>query len=238
MHGKSEITILVVEDEDKYRRLLIANLEFEGYEVKGAANGTEALHSVYEEQLDLILLDLRLPEIDGFELCRRFRKVTTVPILALTALNTEADLIHILDLGADDYMTKPFSLQELLARIRALLRRSASQFTPEDLCCGNIRLLKDLREVEVSDKRHRLTPTEWNLLREFVTHCGKVLTHEYLLSKIWGVEYQNEHEYLRVYTRKLRSYIEPDPKRPVYLVTQAGIGYILYPVPHGTELHS
>ncbi len=236
MHGKNEKAILVIEDEDKYRRLLTANLEFEGYMVKGKANGIEALQAVYEEEPDLILLDLRLPEIDGFELCRRFRKVTSVPILVLTALNTEADLIHILDLGADDYMTKPFSLQELLARIRALIRRSASQFTPEDLCCGNIRLLKDVREVEVGEQRYHLTPTEWNLLREFVTHCGKVLTHEYLLAKIWGVEYQNEHEYLRVYTRKLRSYIEPAPKRPVYLVTQAGIGYILYPTPHGTEL--
>jgi len=230
--SSTEVTVLVVEDEEKYRRLLVTNLKLEGYAVTPAATGQEALQVLYEREPDLILLDLRLPEVDGFELCRRFRQITSTPILVLTALNTEADLIHALDLGADDYMTKPFSLQELLARIRALIRRSQSMVGEEDFKCGQVRLIPGLREVEVVDHRHRLTPTEWQLMRELIVHCGKVLTHEHLLTKVWGAEYRNEHEYLRVYVRRLRSYIEPDQKRPVYLVIHTGVGYILYPTPH------
>lgn len=229
---KSIERILIVEDEEKYRRLLTVNLELEGYEVVSVPSGHAALEIVYERDPTLILLDMRMPEMDGFEVCRRLRKITSTPILALTALSTEADLIHALDLGADDYMTKPFSLQELMARIRALIRRSQSLVVDEELSCGRLRLLQDDRELDVGGERKRLTPTEWNLLREFVTHCGKVLTHDYLLSKIWGAGYQDEHEYLRVYVRRLRSYVEPDPKRPVYLLTKAGVGYILYPSAH------
>ncbi|OPG17209.1 response regulator transcription factor [Ferroacidibacillus organovorans] len=225
-------SILIVEDEERYRRLLSMNLELEGYRVTAVSDGHAALEQVFEREPSLVVLDMRMPEMDGFELCKRLRKITSVPILALTALNTESDLIHALDFGADDYMTKPFSLQELMARIRALLRRSQSLLIEEELTCGPFRLLHETREVEAFEQRTRLTPTEWNLLKELVQHAGKVLTHEHLLGKIWGPEYQDQHEYLRVYVRRLRSYLEPNPKRPVYLVTIAGIGYILYASAH------
>ena len=224
-------TILIVEDEEKYRRLLKTNLLLEGYQVTEAGNGHDALQAVYGREPDAIVLDLRLPEMDGFQLCRRLRQITSTPILALTALNTEADLIHALDLGADDYMTKPFSLQELLARLRALIRRSSGDAAEATLSCGDISLVPDVRELAIRDARNRLTPTEWKLMQEFVGNCGKVLTHEHLLTKIWGPEYRTDHEYLRVYVRKLRACLEPNPRRPVYLITQAGIGYILYPKP-------
>ncbi len=225
-------SILIVEDEEKYRRLLKTNLQLEGYQVTEVVDGHDALQAVYTKEPDAILLDLRLPEMDGFQLCRRLRQITPAPILVLTALNTEADLIHALDLGADDYMTKPFSLQELLARLRALIRRSNSANEDPSLSCGDIRLIPDVRELNIGTVRARLTPTEWKLMQEFVSNCGKVLTHEHLLTRIWGSEYRTDHEYLRVYVRKLRSCLEPDPKRPVYLITQAGVGYILYPTPH------
>ncbi len=234
MHAKNAVSILIVEDEERYRRLLGANLQIEGYEVWEAASGHEALQIFSDRKPDLIVLDLRLPEIDGFELCRRLRKMTSAPILILTALNTEADLIHALDFGADDYLTKPFSLQELLARLRALLRRAAHTVSEQsaDLACGDIMLSEETRAVMIHGRSTRLTPTEWSLMSEFVLHCGKVLPHDRLLGKIWGPEYRNDHEYLRVYVRRLRSYIEPNPKRPVYLVTHAGIGYVLHPSPH------
>lgn len=232
MTDSKSAALLIVEDEEKYRRLLKTNLLLEGYQVTEAGNGHDAIQAVYGKEPDAIVLDLRLPEMDGFQLCRRLRQITSAPILVLTALNTEADLIHALDLGADDYMTKPFSLQELLARLRALIRRSSGAAEDTSLSCGDINLVPDVRELEVRGARTRLTPTEWKLMQEFVNNGGKVLTHEHLLTKIWGPEYRTDHEYLRVYVRKLRTYLEPDPRRPVYLITQAGVGYILYPKPH------
>lgn len=227
-------TVLVIDDEAKYRRLIRANLTMAGYEVREAANGREALQSLYEHEPDLVLLDLRLPDTDGFSLCERIRKMSTVPVMVLTALNSEADTIQALDLGADDYLAKPFSPGEMLARIRALLRRSRDLMQVQPMGCGDIKLVKETRELEGPTGRVRLTPIEWRLCQEFTAHCGKVLTHEHLLGRVWGQEYLSEHEYLRVYIRRLRSYLEPDPHHPVYLVSHAGIGYALYPKPHGS----
>lgn len=225
--------VLVIDDEAKYRRLIKTNLVMAGYEVVEAADGHQALAQIYEKDPDIILLDLRLPDMDGFQLCERIRKLSSVPVMALTALTSEEDTIQALDLGADDYLAKPFSPGEMLARIRALLRRSRDLLQVGDQGCGDIRLVADTREVESPNGRMRLTPTEWRLCREFTAHCGKVLTHEYLLSHVWGPDYQSEHEYLRVYIRRIRGYIEPNPHRPVYLVSHAGIGYALYASPHG-----
>lgn len=226
-------TILVIDDEAKYRRLIRTNLVMAGHTVQEAANGHEALQLIFQQEPDVVLLDLRLPDMDGFQLCGRIRKMSTVPVMVLTALNSEADTIQALDLGADDYLAKPFSPGEMLARIRALMRRSRDMLQSEPMACGDIRLVKETREMETPTGRVRLTPIEWRLCQELTTHCGKVLTHEHLLSRVWGPEYLSEHEYLRVYIRRLRSYIEPDPHHPVYLVSHAGIGYSLNSAPHG-----
>lgn len=226
--------ILVVEDEPKYLRLMSTHLRLSGYRVFQSHNGWDALHKVFTEEPHLVVLDLRLPEMDGFEVCKRIRKMGNVPILVLTALNTDEDMIRALDLGADDYVTKPFSPDAVLARIRALLRRSYESVMDTPLPeCGRLRLDEEYHNLSVDGRTINLTPTEWKLLKEFMMHCGKVLTHDHLLGAVWGPEYQGDHEYLRVYVRKLRSYIEPNPRLPVYLVTQAGIGYVLYPSPHG-----
>lgn len=231
--------ILIVEDEPKYRKLIGTNLRLAGYRVSETGHAHEALQDFYRSEPDLVILDLRLPDVDGFEVCRRVRAISTVPILVLTAMDTPQDLVKALDLGADDYVTKPFSPDELMARIRALIRRSRHQILGSDhneqRGCGDIQLNTDLREVRVGERTVRLTPTEWRLINEFVRHCGKILTHEQLLGKVWGAGYQQDHEYLRVYVRRLRSYIEPDARRPVYLMTQAGVGYVLYPKPHGLD---
>lgn len=225
--------VMVVDDEAKYRRLIKTNLVMAGYEVEEAADGHGALTLIYQREPDVVLLDLRLPDMDGFHLCERIRKLSAVPIMVLTALDSEQDTIQALDLGADDYLSKPFSPGEMLARIRALLRRTRDLGQTGDAISGDIHLIKDTRELEGPNGRVRLTPTEWRLGQEFVSHAGKVLTHEHLLARVWGPEYQTEHEYLRVYIRRLRSYIEPDPHHPVYLVSHAGVGYALYPKPHG-----
>lgn len=225
--------VLVVDDEAKYRRLIKTNLIMAGYEVAEAPDGHAALSVIYEREPDVVLLDLRLPDMDGFHLCERIRKLSAVPVMVLTALNSEADTIQALDLGADDYLAKPFSPGEMLARIRALLRRSREVSQADEAGCGDVRVLKETREVEGPNGRIRLTPIEWRLCQELTMHCGKVLTHEHLLGRVWGPGYHSEHEYLRVYIRRLRGYIEPDPHHPVYLVSHAGVGYALYPKPHG-----
>ncbi len=229
-----EYQILVVEDEPKYLRLITVYLKLSGYRVLQSHDGWDALQQVFTEEPHLVVLDLRLPGMDGFEVCRRIRKTGNVPILVLTALNTDQDMIQALDLGADDYVVKPFSPEALLARIRALLRRTYESVVEQPMPdCGRLRLDEEYHNLLLEDRTIHLTPTEWKLLREFMRHCGKVLTHDHLLAAVWGPEYQGDHEYLRVYVRKLRSYIEPNPRLPVYLLTQAGIGYVLYPSPHG-----
>ncbi|AEJ38666.1 two component transcriptional regulator, winged helix family [Sulfobacillus acidophilus TPY] len=208
----------------------------EGYTVWIAGNGHDALEQVYVREPDAVILDLRLPDIDGFVLCSRLRHLTAVPIIVLTALNQEADLVRALDGGADDYLTKPFSPAELLARVRAHLRRQQSQMSPDAprLSCGPFQLRPATRELVVTlgeSRTVRLTPTEWRLMGEFLRYCDKVIPHEQLLRQVWGPDYQGEHEYLRIYVRRLRQYVEPDPRHPRYLVSYAGIGYALHSAP-------
>lgn len=230
--SKLTTTVLVVDDEPKYRRLITYNLQAEGYQVVGAVNGQAAMERLSHREPDLIILDLGLPDMDGRELCKQIRTLSDVPILVLTAMVGEKFLVDALDSGADDYLSKPFSLVELNARIRALLRRghATPDFGPE-IVCGEIRLSTRSRTVWVRDRQIRLSPTEWRLLREFTTHCGEVLTHEYLLGRVWGVNHFDEHEYLRVYVRALREHIEPDPRRPVHLISYIGVGYALHASP-------
>ncbi|MGC8487826.1 MAG: response regulator transcription factor [Clostridia bacterium] len=222
-----EQRILVVDDEPRYRRLISTNLHLAGYLVEEAADGAEALATLRSHPCDLVVLDLRLPDMDGYEVCRRIRQESRVPVVMVTALDTEAEMIQGLDFGADDYVVKPFRPETLLARIRAVLRRSRGG-TPEAVsACGSIALDPVTREVVVRGERKPLTATEWRLMSLFVSQCGHVLTHDYLLARAWGPEYQDDVEYLRVYVRRLRHLIEVEPRHPRHLVTRAGIGYVL-----------
>lgn len=221
--------VLVVDDEPKYRRLIVTNLRLAGYETEEAGDAASTLQVLATAEPDLILLDLRLPGLDGVQLCRRIRERSWVPIIMVTALDAEPQLVAGLDAGADDYIAKPFSPDELLARIRAVLRRHRQSAPSEQLACGGVALDSGTRTVTADGRATRLTPTEWRLLAEFVRQCGKVLTHEYLLTRVWGAGYQSDHEYLRVYVRRLRQAIEADPRHPLRLVTHAGIGYVLKP---------
>ena len=219
--------VLVVDDEPKYRRLIVANLRLAGYDTDEAGDAGSTLEAMAAAEPDVILLDLRLPGVDGVQLCRRIRERSWVPIIMVTALAAEPQLVAGLDAGADDYMAKPFSPEELLARIRAVLRRHRQSVPSEQLACGGVALDSDTRTVTADGRATRLTPTEWRLMAEFIRQCGKVLTHEYLLTRVWGPAYQSDHEYLRVYVRRLRQAIEVDPRHPLRLVTLAGIGYAL-----------
>ncbi len=221
--------VLVVDDEPKYRRLIVTNLRLAGYDTDEAGDAASTLKVLADTEPDLILLDLRLPGVDGVQLCRRIRERSWVPIIMVTALDAEAQLVAGLDAGADDYIAKPFSPDELLARIRAVLRRHRQSVPREQLACGGVALDSDARTVTADGRATRLTPTEWRLMAEFIRQCGKVLTHEYLLTRVWGSAYQSDHEYLRVYVRRLRQAIETDPRHPSRLVTLAGIGYVLKP---------
>ena len=204
-----------------------ANLRARGYQVLTAADGTEALKVAAEQVLDLVLLDIMMPGPDGFEVCQALRRDSDVPIIMLSALGLERDKVKALDTGADDYLTKPFGIEELLARVRAALRRSsrsdAGPLPPvqtEDLDIDFSRRRVMVRQQEVS-----LTPTEYNLLAHLARNAGKVLTHRAILQSVWGAEYGDENDYLWAYVRRLRRKIEPDPQRPRYLVTEPGVGY-------------
>lgn len=233
MAVESMTQILIVEDDPKYRRLVAINLRAKGYRVDESAEGREALARLYHHEPDLIVMDLKLPDIDGIALCAQIREVSTAPLLVLTAVDSEEVLVRALDAGADDYMLKPFSLVELLARIRALLRRNhVLAEVGSEITCGDFRLSYTTRSVVVRGQSCRLTPTEWRLMREFMTHCGEVLTHEYLLRRVWGLKYLEEHEYLRVYVRRLRGHLETDAKHPVHLISYVGVGYAFHAYLH------
>lgn len=220
--------ILVVDDEINIIKFLRANLEEKGYEVFVALDGEQALQIFEREVPDLVLLDIMMPKLDGFEVCRRLREWTHVPIIMLSAKANEGDKVKCLDLGADDYITKPFGAAELLARVNATLRRSvlSDSVHPEpSFVCGNLNVNFARRQVTVAGKETKLTPTEFNLLQEFVLNVGKVLTHSYLLNKVWGPEYRDETEYLHVFTRRLRVKLEHDPAVPKFIMTVPGVGY-------------
>ncbi|MCA9871070.1 MAG: response regulator transcription factor [Caldilineae bacterium] len=221
--------ILVVDDEARMRRFVRMNLELEGFLVLEASDGLEAIRKTREEMPDLVLLDVEMPKLDGFETLREIRRTSPVPVIMLTVRSEEDDLIRGLDLGADDYVTKPFSARELVSRVNALLRR-VELSSPGDHS-GRIdiddRLSVDFdrREVLVDGKPVKLRPTEYRLLHHMVQNQGITLSHEQLLSKVWGPEYVDDNQLLRVYIAYLRQNIEPDPSNPRYIFNERGYGY-------------
>jgi two-component system KDP operon response regulator KdpE len=230
--------ILVVDDEPPIQRILRRNLSMNGYDVLIAENGEQAVELVHEQQPDLILLDLWLPgEIDGMSVCEQVRQWTQVPIIVISARSDEKQKVKALDQGADDYLTKPFNNDELLARVRACLRRvanasdSANVQLPEVLTSedGYVSMNISRRQVRAGIKEIKLTPTEFELLSQLMLHAGKVLTHRALLRAVWGPEYGEEADYLRVYVRQLRLKIEEKPSQPKYILTEPGVGYVFHP---------
>lgn len=221
-----KLRILIVDDESEILRLFESVLSGP-YQVQGTSNGTEALAAVERDQPDLVVLDLLMPGLDGFEVCRRLRRWSQVPIIVLSGRDRPGDKVRALDLGADDYLTKPFSVEELLARIRAILRRvGRPELTgPPTLVAGELRIDFDRQQVSMAGREVRLTPTEFNLLRELAAQPGKLMTHRMLLQRVWGPEYRDELEYLRVFVRRLRRKIEPDPDQPRYILTESRAGY-------------
>ncbi len=221
--------ILVVDDEEKMRRLIRMNLEVEGYRVIEAKDGLEALEMVREHLPDLVILDVQMPNMDGFETLKMIREVSDVPVIMLTVRADEDDRVMGLDLGADDYVAKPFSPRELSSRIRAVLRRTkgASEEDDEGVVVVDEDLTIDFRRrvVIVRGKEVKLRPTEWKLLYHLVKNAGWVMTHDMLLAKVWGHEYRDSPEYVRLYITYLRQKIEPDPSNPKYILTEYGVGY-------------
>lgn len=221
-------TILVVDDEPRIIEAVGMNLELEGYQVTGANNGYEALRKVTEELPDLAILDVMMPEMDGFETLKRIREVSTIPVIMLTVKGEEPDKVKGLELGADDYVTKPFSPRELVSRVNAALRRAQ---TPTPAPKTEIRVDDTLsidfsrRRVTVRGKEIHLRPTEYRLLYHLVSNAGRVLTHETLLRRVWGHEYRDEDQYLWLYITYLRRKLEENPKHPNYILGERGIGY-------------
>ena len=223
----SGLRILVVDDERAIRRFLRTSLTALGCTVFEAATGQAALHEVTAHRPDVIILDLGLPDMDGAEVLTRLRVWSAIPVIILSVQEEERTKVAALDAGADDYLTKPFGIDELMARIRVVLRRTVSATT--DPLFQTAGLVVDLgrRRVTVHGQEASLTPTEYDLLRALVRHAGKVLTHRHLLTEVWGVAYQTETQLLRVNISNLRRKIEPNPARPVYVTTEPGVGYRL-----------
>jgi DNA-binding response OmpR family regulator len=220
--------ILVVDDERRMVGFIRLNLEQDGFEVIEAYNGTQALDRLRDSLPDLILLDVMMPDIDGFEVLRTIREINQVPVIMLTAKSEEDDKVKGLELGADDYVTKPFSPRELVSRVKAVLRRGATyEEGDEGIIEVDERLKIDFgrREVWVDDDLIKLRPTEYRLLYHLVQNAGWVLTHDQILTKVWGYEYRDEPHYVRLYINYLRKKIEKDPANPVYILTERGVGY-------------
>ena len=218
--------ILVVDDEPQILRSLRTTLASHGYDVQTAATGEEALAAVDGRLPDLVVLDLVLPGLSGLEVCRHLRARSSLPILILSARGDERDKVAALDLGADDYLTKPFGVNELLARIRAALRRAVGARGPSAVVeAGALRVDFDRRQVTLDGAQVQLTPTEFDLLKVLVVNAGRVLTHGYLLRTVWGPEYEGESQLLRVFIGQLRRKVERDPSRPQHILTDPGVGY-------------
>lgn len=219
--------VLVVDDEPPIRRFLRTSLSAHGYEVFEANCGQAALSAVLADRPDLILLDLGLPDLDGVEVTRLLREWMSIPIIVVSVRGHEADKIAALDAGADDYVTKPFGMGELLARMRVALRRASSSGSEPVFAAGDLVVDLARREVRMAGRLVQLTPTEYDLLRALATHAGKVLTHRHLLREVWGPGYAQETHLLRVNISNLRRKIEPDATRPRYIRTEPGVGYRL-----------
>ena len=219
--------ILVVDDDPQIRRVMKATLVAQSYEVIEARTGEEALEISAREMPNLVLLDMNMPGMGGLETCRALRDSSEIPVIILSVRNSEKDKVAALDAGADDYVTKPFSIQELLARIRAALRRSASfpEGGPTTFTAQDLEIDFATRRVHAHGADVRLTPKEFELLRYLVSHEGKPVTHRELLQAIWGPDYGDEPEYLRVFINQVRKKIEPNPAKPRYIVTEPWVGY-------------
>jgi two-component system KDP operon response regulator KdpE len=217
--------VLVVDDENAIRRYLRAALSAQGFAIFEAANGQEAINAVVSNHPDLIILDLGLPDFDGIEVTRRLREWSQTPIIILSVREAENDKIAALDAGADDYLTKPFSTGELMARMRVALRRMI--YTPDEpvLQVDDLKMDLSRRLVTIDQEQVSLTPTEYEILRLLLQNAGKVLTHRQLLRQVWGTAYESEMHILRVNISNLRRKIEADPSRPHYLLTEPGVGY-------------
>jgi two-component system KDP operon response regulator KdpE len=228
MASAEEKLILIVDDEPRMIKFIRLNLELEGYRVSEASNGLEALDKVRQELPDLVLLDVMMPEMNGFEALEQIREISNVPVIMLTVKAEEEDKVRGLELGADDYVTKPFRPRELSSRIKAVLRRTAMPSPVEKTVLkvdDELSIDFNRREVIVRGERIKLRPTEYRLLYHLVNNAGWLMTHETLLSKVWGYAYRDDSHLLRVYITYLRQKIEPDPSNPRYIFTERGVGY-------------
>jgi len=227
MEGGVMATLLVIDDDREFVELLRKRLEGAGYRLLIALDGETGLRMLETERPDLVILDIMMPGMDGWEVCRRIRQISTVPILMLTAKGMTTDVVYGLELGADDYVTKPFQADVLLARIRALLRRASARALPEQgvYRCGEIVLDLDQHTVTVAGRPVSLTPLEFRLLSVMMRNPGRLLPHRYLLTQVWGPEYAEDIDNLKLYIHYLRQKIEPDPRHPRYILTEWGIGY-------------
>jgi two-component system, OmpR family, KDP operon response regulator KdpE len=221
--------ILVVDDEPQVRRVMKATLSAEGYTISEARNGEEALQCFRTYSPDIVLLDVNMPGMDGLEACRQIRKSSDVPIIMLTVRSAERDKVLALDAGADDYVVKPFGMQELLARIRAALRRTLPQDKLPPFVSKDLTIDFEARRVTARRREVHLTPKEFDVLRQLVANQGKPLTHRRLLQSVWGPDYGDESEYLRVTINQLRRKIEPDPAHPRFILTEPWVGYRFEP---------
>ncbi len=220
--------ILVVDDEERMARFIRLNLEHDGFQVVEAYRGLEAIQKIRDSMPDAVILDVMMPDLDGFEVLKMVREVSAVPVIMLTAKGEEDDRVRGLELGADDYVTKPFSPRELVSRVRAVLRRTESAgLVSREVIQVDERLKIDFgrREVWVNDQLIKLRPTEYRLLYHLVQNAGWVLTYDQLLSKVWGYEYRDEPHYVRLYVNYLRQKLEDDPTDPKYILTERGVGY-------------
>jgi len=221
--------ILVVDDEQEITLVLRSGLSKHGFDVRTANEGQAALDLFHAWLPDLVITDLSMPNMNGLELCRRLRDTSNVPIIILSVKGDEATKVEVLDAGADDYLTKPLGMGELFARVRAILRRASPSQEGTIIEAGDFRVDFESRAVQVSGREIRLSPKEFDLLVFFLRNSGKVLTHRTLLGKIWGGDYTDQTEYLRVFIRHLRKKIEPDPAKPCYILTDPWVGYRFVP---------
>jgi len=234
-------TIVAADDDPQLLRLVTRNLQLEGYDVLGASDGQQALELIESNPPDLVLLDVMMPKMDGFTVCYRVREFSSVPIIIVTARGQDQDKVRGLDLGADDYLTKPFSVDELLARVRAVLRRS--QFTAREnaqglrasTAIGDLTVDFSQRVVTMAGREIPLTPTEYSILAYLAQNVGRVVTQDLLLEHVWGSEYLGESHMLQVNINRLRRKLEVDPTEPRYILTKVGIGYFLASLPVGTQ---
>jgi DNA-binding response OmpR family regulator len=230
-------TVVAADDDPQLLRLVTRNLQLEGYDVIAVSDGQQALTQIDQQVPDLVLLDVMMPKLDGFTVCHRVREFSTVPIIIVTARGQDQDKVRGLDLGADDYLTKPFSVDELLARVRAVLRRT--QFTAKDSSQG-LQTTATIGDLEIDYSQHlvkmagreiTLTPTEYRILAYLAQNAGRVLTQDLLLEHVWGGEYLGESHMLQVNINRLRRKLEVDPTRPRYILTKVGVGYYLAALP-------